>query len=149
MKIQQYMWRMRNNCLLNHARQYMKYRDSPKDDSMAIMRALLNNTPECEETGSCKAKGVVADLSHMWTCPSYSNQRDERIINILNIIKSLGGMKGTMEAWFPAMEDQQEMDFGADEIDEEKVEKSKKRKEKKKGRLFDCIEERIRMREWN
>ena len=79
MKIQQYMWRMRNNCLPNHARQYMKYRDCPKDDSMAIMRALLNNTPECEETDACRAKGVVADLSHMWTCPSYSKQRKERI----------------------------------------------------------------------
>merc|ERR1712127_941222 len=97
MKIQQYMWRMRNNCLLNHARQYMKYRDSPKDDSMAIMRALLNNTPECEETDACKEKGVVADLSHMWTCPSYSKQRKEGIDNIVDIIKSIGGKKGSMK----------------------------------------------------
>jgi hypothetical protein len=149
MKIQQYMWRLRNNCLPNHARQYMKYRNMPKDDSMAIMRALLNNTPECEETKTCRDRGTIADITHMWTCPSNKQLVKEYEDWIDEIMKLLGGRKEDVPRWTLEISDQPELDFSAEEIDQQKAQKAREMRDKRKGGLFECIKERIRLREWN
>jgi hypothetical protein len=149
MKIQQIMWRLRNNCLPNHARQYMKYREHPKDDSMAIMRALLNNTPECEETEECREKGTIADITHLWTCRSNKRERAEYEAWVNDIVKPLRSSVEDLTKWIPGADDQEELDFGAIDVDEEKAGRAKAKRKKREGRLFDCIKERIRLREWN
>ena len=149
MKLQQTMWRMRNNCLPNHARQFMKYRDMPKDDSMAIMRALLNNTPECEEADECRQMGTIADIAHMWMCPDNREERNEYEVKIKEIIKTLGKTDEIIEQWTPRERDRDELDFSATEIDTERAKREKSKRDKRKGGLFECIKERIRQREWS
>jgi hypothetical protein len=124
MRLQQNLWRLRNNCLPNHARQYMKYRKCPKDDSITIMRALLNCTPECEETEKCRQNGTIADITHMWTCRSNTQERGKYEVRIEEIMEQIGGTKDDLGQWIPEAADQQELDFGAKDIDKAKANKA-------------------------
>jgi hypothetical protein len=67
MSSQQFIWKLRNNCLYIPARQFMRYRTQPLDCVSALSRSILNPTPECED---CTNSNPVCDMNHMWTCPS-------------------------------------------------------------------------------
>ena len=61
----------------------------------------------------------------------------------------LGGSKKDLGQWTPRRKDQHELDFCAEEIDKEKADKIRSKAYKRRGRLFECLKESIRMREWN
>ena len=67
MSTQQFIWKLRNNCLYIPARQFMRYRTQPLDCVSSISRSILYPTPECED---CTISKPICDMNHMWTCPS-------------------------------------------------------------------------------
>jgi hypothetical protein len=67
MSLQQFVWKLRNNCLYIPARQFMRYRTQPLDCVSSLSRSILNPTPECE---GCTTSNPICDMNHMWTCPS-------------------------------------------------------------------------------